>query len=132
MNNLLKNPKTWLIVGLVVAAGGAFGATVNVQTSDINTNEFQLSYGSYGTRKITAKFGSPTYQIKPNHRLTFSGRVSNIASNGFIDRAKSDLWSYFTSVSYSSPKLSAKLLVFGGAEKTYQAWWGIPIEKFNF
>lgn len=119
-------------LGTSLSGAGAFGATVNVQTSDINTNEFQLSYGSYGTRKITAKFGSPTYQINPYHKLTFSGRVSNIASNGFIDRAKSDLWSYFTSVSYSSPKVNAKLLVFGGAEKTYQAWWGIPIEKFKF
>ncbi len=118
-------------LGSSLSGAGAFGASVNVQTSDNNINEFQLSYGSYQSRKITAKVSSPNYQIKPNQFLNFSGRISNIASNGFIDRAKSDLWSYFTSASYKSNKLSAKLLVFGGTEKTYQAWWGIPIEKFN-
>lgn len=118
-------------LGSSLSGAGAFGASVNVQTSEVNTNEFQLSYGSFQSRKITAKFSSPNYQIKPNQYLNFSGRVSNIASNGFIDRAKSDLWSYFTSASYKSNKLSVKLLVFGGTEKTYQAWWGIPIEKFN-
>ena len=118
-------------LGTSLSGSGAFGATVNVQTSENNTNEFQISYGSYQSRKLTAKFSSPNYQIKPKQYLNFSGRVSNIASNGFIDRAKSDLWSYFTSASYHSEKIAAKLLVFGGAEKTYQAWWGIPIEKFN-
>ncbi len=118
-------------LGTSLSGSGAFGATVNVQTSENNSNEFQMSYGSYQSRKLTAKFSSPNYQIKPKQYLNFNGRISNITSNGFIDRAKSDLWSYFTSASYQSEKIAAKLLVFGGTEKTYQAWWGIPIEKFN-
>lgn len=118
-------------LGSSMSGAGAFGASVNIQTSNLNTNEFNVSYGSFNSRKLTAKFSSPTYQIKPNHFLNFSGRVSNIASDGFIDRAKSDLWSYYTSATYTNNKSSLKLLVFGGTEKTYQAWWGVPIEKFN-
>ena len=118
-------------IGGSLSGAGAFGASVNIQTSNSNTNEFNLSYGSFNSRKFTAKFSSPNYQFKSKHILNFSGRVSNIASDGFIDRAKSDLWSYFTSANYTNGNSSLKLLVFGGTEKTYQAWWGIPIEKFN-
>ena len=118
-------------IGSSMSGAGAFGASVNIQTSNSNTNEFNLSYGSFNSRKLTAKFSSPNYQFKSNHILNFSGRVSNIASDGFIDRAKSDLWSYYTAVNYTNGNSSLKLLVFGGTEKTYQAWWGIPIEKFN-
>jgi iron complex outermembrane receptor protein len=118
-------------IGSSMSGAGAFGASVNIQTSNSNTNEFNLSYGSFNSRKFTAKFSSPNYQFKSKHILNFSGRVSNIASDGFIDRAKSDLWSYYASVNYTNGKSSLKLLVFGGTEKTYQAWWGIPIEKFN-
>lgn len=118
-------------IGSSMSGAGAFGASVNIQTSNVNSNEFNLSYGSFNSRKLNAKFSSPNYQIKPNHFLNFSGRVSNIASDGFIDRAKSDLWSYYTTATYTHGKSTLKLLVFGGTEKTYQAWWGIPIEKFN-
>ncbi len=117
-------------LGTSLSGAGAFGASLHVQTDESSETKFNVSYGSFNSRKITAQFGN-SILLKNKNQLKFNGRVSYIQSDGFIDRASSILGGYLASASYYSPTFSVKLLAFGGMEKTYQAWYGIPIEKYN-
>lgn len=119
-------------VGSSTNGTGAFGATVNIQTEgSVKANSLlHLSYGSFGTQKFSLSHSSGLLR----ERWSFDLRMSNIHSDGFIDRAASDLQSYWASASYLAGKkkqIPIKLLHFGGREKTYQAWWGVPIEKYK-
>jgi len=112
-------------VGTSTNGAGAFGGTINLSTNEINKifyAELNNSYGSYNTWKNNFKFGSG---IIGNH-FTIDGRLSKISSDGYIDRAKSDLKSFFVSTAYVDEKNSLRLNIFSGKEKTYQAWNGVP------
>jgi iron complex outermembrane recepter protein len=112
-------------VGTSTNGAGAFGATINLSTNDINKNfyaESNNSFGSFNTWKNNLKFGSG---IIGNH-FTIDGRLSKISSDGYIDRARTDLKSYFLSTAYLDGKNSLRLNIFSGKEKTYQAWNGVP------
>lgn len=117
-------------LGTSLSGAGAFGASLHVQTDESSETKFNVSYGSFNSRKITAQFGN-SILLKNKNQLKFNGRASYIQSDGFIDRASSILGGYLASASYYAPTFSVKLLAFGGMEKTYQAWYGIPIEKYN-
>ena len=111
-------------VGTSSNGAGAFGGTINVSTNDINTKFYAAtnnSYGSFNTWKNNIQFGSG---ILGKH-FTIDGRVSRISSDGYIDRAKTNLKSFFLSTAYLSEKSSLRLNVFSGHEKTYQAWNGV-------
>lgn len=111
-------------VGTSTNGSGAFGASINVLTdaiSDMANVEISNSIGSYNTRKHTLKFSTG----KLNKHFELSGRLSQIKSDGYIDRATSDLNSYFIQASYFDENTLIKGLVFGGHEITYQAWNGI-------
>ncbi|MBF6607495.1 MAG: TonB-dependent receptor, partial [Flavobacterium sp.] len=85
-------------------------------------------YGSFNTRKHTVKFSSGLM----NDHFELAGRLSNIASDGFIDRATSDLKSYFLQGTFVKGNTLIKALAFGGTEKTYQAWNGVEdLDKLN-
>lgn len=117
-------------VGTSTNGAGAFGASINVLTDSYKNNaegEISNSFGSYGTRKHTVKFS--TGLIDNNFEV--AGRLSNLASGGYIDRASSDLKSYFLQGTYIENNTLIKALVFGGKEKTYQAWNGIDAEKMK-
>ena len=117
-------------VGTSTNGAGAFGAAINLSTNDINKNaygELNNSAGSYNTWKNTVKFGSG---ILGKH-FTIDGRLSNITSDGYIDRASTNLRSYFASAAYVSEKNSLRFNVFSGKEKTYQAWDGVPESKLK-
>ena len=112
-------------VGTSSNGAGAFGASINLATNEINKKsyaELNNSYGSYNTLKNTLQFGSG---IIGNH-FTFDGRLSRISSDGYINRATSNLKSFYTSTAYVSEKNSVRLNIFSGKEKTYQAWDGVP------
>ena len=112
-------------VGTSSNGAGAFGATINVSTNEVNKEkylEFNNSYGSFNTWKNTLKAGSG---LLANH-FTIDARFSNITSDGYIDRATSDLKSFSGSVAYLNTKSSLRLNIISGKEKTYQAWYGIP------
>ncbi|MHA4845286.1 TonB-dependent receptor [Flavitalea antarctica] len=112
-------------VGTSSNGAGAFGATMNFSTNEINTApyaEINNSVGSFNTWKHTVKAGSG---IIADH-FTIDARLSKITSDGFVDRASSDLSSFYISGAYLSKKSSLRLNVFSGKEKTYQAWNGIP------
>ena len=115
-------------VGSSTNGSGAFGASINILTDAISENAFSEisnSVGSYNTRKHTVKFSTG----KINNSFEFSGRLSKIDSDGYIDRAFSDLKSYFLQGSYVQGNSLVKVLAFGGHEKTYQSWDGVTKEQ---
>jgi iron complex outermembrane recepter protein len=112
-------------VGTSTNGAGAFGATINIQTTTLNPDpygELNSSAGSFNTFKNTFRFG--TGLIKNN--FSFDGRISRITSDGYIDRAWSKLTSYYLSGGYFGKKTTVKFNVLSGTEKTYQAWEYVP------
>ena len=117
-------------VGTSTNGSGAFGASLNILTDAISEDpyaEISNSFGSYNTRKHTVKFSTG----KINDHLEFSGRMSKIYSDGYIDRAFTDLKSYFLQGSYTDDNTLVKAIVFGGKERTYQAWEGIDAAQLK-
>jgi len=111
-------------VGTSTNGSGAFGASVNVLTDAVSQEaygEFANSFGSFNTRKHTLKFSTGLL----NDHIEFAGRLSNIKSDGYIDRATSNLKSYFLQGSYKSTNTLIKAITFSGKEITYQAWNGL-------
>lgn len=111
-------------VGTSTNGAGAFGASLNVLTEATNAKaggEISNSYGSFNTHKHTVKFNTGIM----NDQFEISGRLSKINSDGYIDRASSNLKSYFLQASYLGKTTKIKALVFGGKEITYQSWNGI-------
>lgn len=111
-------------VGTSTNGAGAFGGTINISTNDIITKkgiEVNNTVGSFHSFKNTFILNSG---ILAKH-FSFDGRFSNIQSDGYIERAKSHLRSYYTSAAYIDSKNSVRLNIFSGKEKTYQAWNGI-------
>ena len=111
-------------VGTSTNGAGAFGASLNLLTdafSKKSSGEISNSFGSFNSRKHTVKFSTGLM----NDHFELAGRLSNIKSDGYIDRASSDLKSYFLQGTYVGKTTLIKALVFGGKEKTYQAWNGL-------
>ncbi len=111
-------------VGTSTNGSGAFGASLNLLTDAVSREAFaevSNSFGSFNTRKHNVKFG--TGLLKDHIEIT--GRLSAIASDGYVDRASSDLKSYFLQASYVDDNTLIKAIAFGGHELTYQAWNGI-------
>ncbi len=103
---------------------GAFGASINFSTNEVNKDayaEINNSYGSFNSWKNTLKAGSG---LLGDHFVT-EARLSRISSDGFIDRASSNLKSIYFSTAYTGKKTSLRLNIISGKEKTYQAWYGI-------
>lgn len=110
-------------VGTSTNGAGAFGASLNMQTKSFQEKsyaEIANSAGSFGTRKHTIAFGTGLH-----NNIEMNARLSNIASDGYIDRASSKLFGYFFNANYSAEKRQIKFFAFGGKEKTYQAWYGL-------
>ncbi len=117
-------------VGTSTNGAAAFGATINLQTTTINKDafaEYSTSVGSFGTLKNSVGVGTGLLKGK----FTFDARLSKISSEGFIDRAASDLKSFFVSGGYFTDKTILKVNVFSGLEDTYQAWNGVPSVRLN-
>ena len=112
-------------VGTSTNGAGAFGASLNIQTNtrqDTAYTEINTSAGSYQTLKNTFKIGTGLI----NGKFSFDGRLSRIVSDGYIDRASSDLKSYFVTGAYYGKNSLLRINAFSGKEKTYQAWGGVP------
>jgi iron complex outermembrane receptor protein len=112
-------------VGTSSNGAGAFGATINLSTNEFNDQpygEFNNSYGSFNTWKNTVKAGSGLL----NNHFTVDARLSRLSSDGYIDRASTNLHSFFFSTAYVNAKTSVRLNIISGEEKTYQAWNGVP------
>ncbi|QIP11578.1 TonB-dependent receptor [Spirosoma aureum] len=112
-------------IGTSTNGAGAFGASVNIQTNKLEDKpyaEANLSGGSFGTRKVNVLAGTGLL----NNHFVLDARLSKIYSDGYIDRAFSDLRSFYVSGGYYSKKSFIRLNVFSGQEQTYQAWNGVP------
>ena len=115
-------------VGTSTNGSGAFGASINILTDKISqlaNTEISNSFGSYNTLKHTVKLSTGII----NDHFEISGRFSKIDSDGYIDRAYSDLKSYFIQANYFDENTLIKAITFGGHEKTYQSWSGITKEQ---
>lgn len=111
-------------VGTSTNGAGSFGGSVNVQTISQQREpyaEVTAGGGSFTSQRYTVKAGTGLM----NNHWTFDGRASKIKSDGYIDRASSDLDSYYFSGGYYGNKTMLKAIVFGGQEITYQSWNGI-------
>lgn len=112
-------------VGTSSNGTGAFGATINLSTNEFNEKaygEFNNTYGSFNTWKNTVKAGTGLI----DGHFTVDARLSKITSDGYIDRASSDLRSFALSAAYVDKNSSLRFNIFSGKEKTYQAWNGVP------
>ena len=117
-------------IGTSVNGSSAFGASINILTDKISQNPYFESantIGSFNTVKNNFRFSTGLL----NETIEFSGRLSKIDSDGYIDRASSDLKSYFLQLSYKKNKTLLKFLNFGGHEITYQAWNGIDLQTLE-
>ncbi len=112
-------------VGTSTNGAGAFGGSINIETTKLTTQpyvEVSSSAGSFDTFKNTLNFGTG---LLDGH-WAFDGRVSKIFSDGYVDRGTSDLESAFFDAAYYNKKTMIKFIAFTGKEKTYQAWYGCP------
>lgn len=117
-------------VGTSTNGSGAFGASLNMLTdaySEEAFGEVSASIGSYNTHRYNVKFSTGLLR----DRVEISGRLSSIQSDGYIDRATSDLKSYFLQGTYKNAGTLIKAITFGGQEETYQAWNGIDAETLE-
>lgn len=114
-------------VGTSTNGAGAFGATMNLSTNSYNPSPYlslNNSVGSFNSLKNNLVVGSG---LLKNH-FTIDGRVSRISSDGYMDRASSNLNSFHISGAYWGDNSSLRLNIFSGKEKTYQSWNGVPEE----
>jgi iron complex outermembrane receptor protein len=108
-------------VGTSTNGAGAFGATLNMQTENIGTKPYfgiDLSGGSYYSHKETMRFGTGLI----NGHWGIQGRLSNIGSKGYLDRASTKLNSYFLQAGWFGDNTVVKFITFNGVEETYHAW----------
>ena len=117
-------------VGTSINGAGAFGGSINIQSNEFVKKpyaEIGTSVGSYNTLKNTIRLGSGLI----GDNFTIDGRLSQIKSDGYVDRAFSNLGSYYLSGAYFGKNTFIRFITFGGKEKTYQAWNGIAEEMLN-
>lgn len=108
-------------VGTSTNGAGAFGASINMVTDASSEDpyaELSGSYGMYNTNRQTLRVGSG---LLGNH-WSVDARLSHMGSDGYIDRASSQLWSYFGQAAFQGYNTSLRLVAFGGKERTYMAW----------
>lgn len=117
-------------VGTSTNGAAAFGASINIQSNETKDSayaEINNTIGSFQTLRHTIKFGTGII----NQKFSVDARLSKITSNGYIDRASSDLKSYYLSGAYYFPKSTIRATLFSGKEITYQAWYGTPESRIK-
>jgi iron complex outermembrane receptor protein len=111
-------------VGTSTNGSAAFGASLNLETDAVQEQAYATlasSLGSFNTFKNTLRFSSGIL----NEGFTLSGRLSQINSEGYVDRAASNLDAYYFQGTFKDETTLIKALVFGGQEITYQSWYGL-------
>ncbi|MBL7922627.1 MAG: TonB-dependent receptor [Bacteroidia bacterium] len=116
--------------GTSTNGAGAFGGSINVLSRQLNDSAFLESshaFGSFNTLKNNLSFGTGLLR----DHFSFEGRLSRISSDGYIDRASSDLKSYYFSGAYKDRNKVLRLNIFSGKEITYQSWYGVPESRIQ-
>jgi iron complex outermembrane receptor protein len=121
-------------VGTSTNGSAAFGASINLLTDAVSNEaraEISNSIGSFNTRKHTVKFSTGLIGADAGQTqgIEIAGRLSNIESDGYVDRASSSLKSYFLQGSYVDENTLIKAVTFGGNNVTYQSWFGIDADQ---
>lgn len=117
-------------VGTSTNGSAAFGASINMSTDKLNPTpyaELSTIFGSFYTNKNMLKAGTGLI----NDHWAFDARLSNVSSDGYIDRAWVDMKSYYFSGGYYGESTTLKFVTFGGNEQTYQAWNGVSSENLD-
>jgi iron complex outermembrane receptor protein len=130
MASSIENIQIQRGVGTSSNGAAAFGASINIKTEGPSNEPFaqiNSTYGAFGTLKNTIGFGTGM----TDKGFSFDGRLSKIISDGYIDRAKSDLKSYYLTGAWSGKNTNIKLIATSGFEKTYQAWYGVPKDSLE-
>ncbi len=130
MASSLKNVQIQRGVGTSTNGAAAFGASINLQTNSLHKDaygEFKTAAGTFSTFKNTLSAGTGLI----NDHFTVDVRLSKVTSDGYVDRASSDLKSFFVSGAYYAGNTVLKLNVFSGFEETYQSWYGVPTVRLN-
>lgn len=129
----LQNMQLQRGVGTSTNGSGAFGASLNLLTDGVSYDaygELANSFGSYNSRKHTLKFSSGLL----GNSFELQGRISKVNSDGYIDRAWSDMNAYFLQGTFLNKNTLIKAITFGGKQQTYQAWNGLEqsdIDKYG-
>ena len=112
-------------VGTSTNGAPAFGASVNLQTTTVNKEPYATIEGTGGSFKtLRSAISAGTGLL--NDRFAVDLRLSSLSSDGYIDRAWTDLKSYYASAGYYGEKTMIKFVTFSGKERLYQAWNGVP------
>ena len=109
---------------------GAFGATVNIRLNKLKPNAFAQtsnSIGSFNSRKNNISFGTGLI----NGLFSVEARLSKIVSDGYIDRASSNLSAYSITATLLKANTIIRFNLFGGQEQTYQSWGAVPIQYID-
>lgn len=117
-------------VGTSTNGAAAFGASINMQTEGSRPKpyaEIGSTIGTFNSNKNTLKAG--TGLLKSG--FAFDARLSNVTSDGYLDRASANLKSYYFAGGYYGNKTTLKFVTFGGHEKTYQAWYGVIADSLK-
>src|SRR5699024_282242 len=117
-------------VGTSTNGAAAFGATMNIQTSQMQPEAFgevNTAVGSYGSRKANVKLGSGLMK----NGWQFQGRLSKIETDGYIDRAFSDLKSFYLSAAHHGEHSLLRADIFSGKQQNYHAWNGLSEPKLK-
>jgi iron complex outermembrane receptor protein len=118
-------------VGTSTNGAGAFGASVNIDLSKVSQNPFTQitnTLGSFGVRKHALQMGTGAMA---GGKISFSGRLSTIHSDGYIDRATANLRALHLTGTYMDDHQSLQMHFLGGREITYQAWYGLPAQYYD-
>jgi iron complex outermembrane receptor protein len=117
-------------VGTSTNGAAAFGASINIQSNSPSEKAYanlSSSYGSFNTIKNTIAGGTGII----DNKWAFDGRFSRITSDGYIDRAFSDLTSFYFGGGYFGKKHIIQFKAWSGLEETYQAWNGVPKDSLE-
>ncbi|MDG1331849.1 MAG: TonB-dependent receptor, partial [Crocinitomicaceae bacterium] len=117
-------------VGTSSNGGAAFGASININTNKVNREAYARldnSFGSFNTLRNTVNAGTGLI----NGKFLMDARLSRITSDGYIDRASSNLKSFYLSGAWLGKKSQLRANIFSGKEKTYQSWYGTPEAVIN-
>ncbi|MEY4803590.1 MAG: hypothetical protein RL331_103 [Bacteroidota bacterium] len=126
----IENMQVQRGVGSSTNGAAAFGASVNIKTNDLRAQpaaRIDLSGGSFGTLRGTVQASTGLL----NNRFSLDARLSEIRSDGYLDRSRADLRSLALTATYLTKKSIWKAVVLNGAERTYQAWYGTPESRYR-
>lgn len=114
-------------VGTSSNGAAAFGGLIKVDGTDLSRKAFgqiDQAVGSFNSRKHTVRLGSGLIADK----FIVEGRLSRVASDGYVDRARADLFGYSLTGAFLGKRTEVMVTAFGGREETYQSWYGTPAE----